>query len=89
MSKANKVGAAWLKEIDTKNGKQKILSVQIGDKRFTLFKNSYKTEPKHPDYVVYEDNYQPQEKQQATAQETKEYKPSILTDEPDSNDLPF
>jgi hypothetical protein len=86
MSKAQKVGAAWVKEIDTKAGKQKILSVTIGKKRYTLFKNSYKEQPKHPDYVVYEDNYTPKEKHESDYAINKS---SILTDEPDGNDLPF
>jgi hypothetical protein len=83
MSKANKVGAAWVKEIDTKAGKQKILSVTIGEKRYTFFKNGFKTEPKHPDYVVYEDNYTPQQKENTPIVN------NTLTDEPDGNDLPF
>jgi hypothetical protein len=83
MSKSNKVGAAWVKEIDTKAGKQKILSVTIGEKRYTLFKNGYKEQPKHPDYVVYEDNYTPQQKENTPIVN------NTLTDEPDGNDLPF
>jgi hypothetical protein len=61
MSKAQKVGAAWVKEIETKAGKQKILSVTIGEKRYTFFKNGFKEKPNQPDYSVYEDNYTPKE----------------------------
>jgi hypothetical protein len=85
MSKANKVGAAWVKEIDTKAGKQNILSVTIGEKRYTFFKNGFKEKPNQPDYNVFEDNYTPQEKQ-LPKQETLIVN-NTLTD--DGNDLPF
>jgi hypothetical protein len=83
MSKANKVGAAWVKEIETKSGKQQILSVTIGERRYTFFKNGFKEKPNRPDYVVYEDNYTPQQKENTPIVN------NTLTDEPDGNDLPF
>ena len=54
-------GAIWKKTINTKNGKAEILSIQIGDKKYTAWVNDYKKEAKHPDYKVFEDNYKPSE----------------------------
>ena len=50
---SEKIGALWVKE--NKNGK-KYLSGEIefnGEKvRIVIFKNTYKKEKKHPDYII-------------------------------------
>ncbi len=64
-SNKESAGAAWKKVINTKNGEVEILSVQIGDKRYSLWPNSFKKPgEKTPDYRLYEDNYVPKEKEQ-------------------------
>ena len=61
MSKQS-VGGGWLKKINTANGEVEIISVTIGDKRYSFFPNSYKKPgDKSPDYKVYEDTYTPKE----------------------------
>jgi uncharacterized protein (DUF736 family) len=56
-------GAAWKKVINTKNGEVEVLSVQIGDKRYTAWPNTFKKPgEKTPDYRLQEDNYVPKEK---------------------------
>lgn len=53
-------GAIWKKTINTKNGEVEVLSITIGDKRFTAWPNSFKKEgEKSPDYRLYVDNYEP------------------------------
>lgn len=55
MNKADKLGALWLK--DSKSG-HKYMSgvVKVGDAevKVVVFKNNYKEDEKHPDYIVYE-----------------------------------
>jgi uncharacterized protein (DUF736 family) len=63
---ANKesAGAAWKKVINTKNGEVEVLSVQIGDKRYTAWPNTFKKPgEKTPDYRLQEDNYVPKTEQ--------------------------
>ena len=53
-------GGAWKKTINTKNGPVEILSITIGDKRYTAWPNTFKKEgEKSPDYRLSEDNYEP------------------------------
>lgn len=60
MSKQQEAGAAWKKTIKTKNGEVEILSITIGDKRYTAWPNTFKKPgEKTPDYRLQEDNYQP------------------------------
>lgn len=60
MSTNQSAGAAWKKVVKTKNGDVEILSLVIGDKRFSLWPNQYKKEgEKSPDYRLLEDNFQP------------------------------
>ena len=60
MSKQQEAGAAWKKTINTKNGEVEILSITIGDKRYTAWPNTFKKPgEKTPDYRLQEDNYQP------------------------------
>lgn len=57
------VGAAWKKVVSTRNGEVEILSLTIGEKRYTMWPNSLKKEgERSPDYRLQEDNYQPKEK---------------------------
>lgn len=54
-------GAIWKKTVNTKNGEVEVLSITIGDKRYTAWPNSFKQEgDKSPDYRINEDNYKPQ-----------------------------
>jgi uncharacterized protein (DUF736 family) len=64
MSTANQsVGAAWRKVINTSKGQVEILSLTIGDKRYTMWPNGFKKEgEKSPDYRLTEDNYEPKAK---------------------------
>lgn len=53
-------GAAWKKTVNTKNGEVEILSITIGDKRYTAWPNSFKKEgEKSPDYRLQVDTYEP------------------------------
>lgn len=59
MSKSND-GAAWKKLVNTKNGEVEVLSILIGDKRYTAWPNSFKKEgERSPDYRLTEDTYKP------------------------------
>lgn len=60
MSNQQSVGAAWKKTVNTKNGAVEILSITIGDKRYTAWPNTFKKEgERSPDYRLQEDSYQP------------------------------
>lgn len=60
MSNQQSAGAAWKKTVNTKNGPVEILSITIGDKRYSAWPNSFKKEgEKTPDYRLQEDNYEP------------------------------
>jgi hypothetical protein len=62
MSKES-AGAAWKKNINTKNGEVEVLSITIGDKRYTAWPNTYKKPgEKSPDYRLQEDNWKPESK---------------------------
>lgn len=45
---------AWKKT--TKDGKE-VINFAINGKRYNMWVNSYKTDPKHPDFKIYEDTY--------------------------------
>lgn len=63
-AKQESIGGAWKKTVKTKNGDVEILSVSIGEKRFSFWPNSFKKPgEKTPDYKVYEDNYVPKTEQ--------------------------
>ncbi len=59
--KPKSIGAGWKKTLSSGT---EIISITIGEgpeaKRYTLWPNSYKTEDKHPDFKIQEDNYKPQ-----------------------------
>ena len=60
MSNNQSAGAAWRKVVTTKNGEVEILSITIGDKRFSAWPNIYKKEgERSPDYRLVEDTYTP------------------------------
>jgi hypothetical protein len=44
---------AWKKQ----TAKGEVISFTIEDKKYSMWVNTYKTEAKHPDYQIYEDNY--------------------------------
>jgi hypothetical protein len=70
-------GAAWKKTVNTKNGPVEVLSITIGDKRYTAWPNTFKKEgERSPDYRLQADNYQPKESAKSFAGQT-------------TNDLPF
>jgi uncharacterized protein (DUF736 family) len=53
-------GAAWKKTVNTKNGAVEILSITIGDKRYTAWPNAFKKEgERSPDYRLQADTYRP------------------------------
>lgn len=63
MSNKQSDGAAWKKTINTKNGPVEVLSITIGDKRYTAWPNTYKQEgDKSPDYRLNVDTYEPKSK---------------------------
>ena len=60
MSNNQSAGAAWKKVINTKNGEVEVLSITIGDKRYTAWPNTFKKEgERSPDYRLNEDTYTP------------------------------
>ena len=68
MSNQQSAGAALRKVITTKNGEVEILSLVIGDKRYTMWPNTLKKEgEKTPDYRLQEDNYEPKVSSRETA----------------------
>lgn len=80
MDKKQSDGAAWKKVINTKNGQVEILSIQIGDKRYTAWPNTFKKEgEKSPDYRLNLDK--PRE---GTVELNKENMNKVL-----DGDLPF
>lgn len=61
MSNTNQsAGAAWKKTINTKNGQVEVLSITIGEQRFTAWPNTFKKEgERSPDYRLQVDTYEP------------------------------
>jgi hypothetical protein len=52
-------GAIWKKTVKTKNGEVEVLSITIGDKRYTAWPNTFKKEgEKSPDYRLQVDTYE-------------------------------
>lgn len=80
MAKQDSIGGIWKKTINTKNGPAEILSITIGDKRYTAWPNTYKQEgDKTPDYRIQEDTWKPKAEQVALPVEPKSF----------AGDLPF
>lgn len=73
-----KLGSLWSNE--SKNGAT-YLSGNLGDAKILVFPNSFKKEPKHPDFIVY---IASREKKAADAEPTPE--PSDYTER---GDIPF
>jgi len=44
---------AWKKQ----TAKGEVISFTIEGKKYSMWVNTYKTESKHPDFQIYEDNY--------------------------------
>ncbi len=56
-------GAIWKKTVKTKNGDVEVLSIVIGDQRYTAWPNTFKKEgEKSPDFRLQVDTYQAKEK---------------------------
>ena len=54
---AKKKYGAWKKQ----TAKGEVISFTIEDQKYSMWVNTYKTESKHPDYKIYEDNFTPKE----------------------------
>ena len=52
--KKQSAGAAWVKTTP----KGEVINIVIGDKRYSMWKNSYKKKSTEPDYRLYEDTYE-------------------------------
>lgn len=68
-----KIAALWLNE--GKDGK-KFMAGYLGDAKLLVFRNNYKEEDKHPDYIVY-----------VAAKEKK--KDDALESDPADDPIPF
>ncbi len=87
MSNQQSAGAAWRKIVKTKNGEVEVLSITIGDKRYTAWPNTFKKPgEKSPDYRLQVDNYEPKEK---PAQTYVQQQPTNNTITDETGDLPF
>lgn len=63
MSTNQSAGAAWIKTINTKNGPVNVLSITIGEQRYTAWPNTFKKEGERtPDYRLQVDTYEPKSK---------------------------
>ena len=64
MAKNDSIGALWKKSV---NGKELLSGlIELDGKKYKLaiWQNDYKKEDKHPDYKVYIDTYEPNNRQQ-------------------------
>jgi hypothetical protein len=73
--KKQSIGGIWKKQ----TAKGEVLSIQIGDKRYTAWPNGFKKD-KQPDYRIFEDTWKPESKQEVS------HTPKNVMD---GNDLPF
>jgi len=66
--KKENVGGIWKKTINTKNGPTEILSISIGDKRYTAWPNTYKQEgDRSPDFKINIDTFVPKQQKSQDA----------------------
>lgn len=83
----NRIGALWLSRNRTRQGDRYMTGrLQLDDNteiRLMVFKNGYKEEERHPDYIIYEP-----ESQQDTAARDTQAKGKGKADYDDS-DIPF
>lgn len=83
----NRIGALWLSRNRTRQGDRYMTGrLQLDDNteiRLMVFKNGYKEEDRHPDYIIYEP-----EAQQDTAARDQQAKGKGKADYDDS-DIPF
>lgn len=79
MEQKQSAGAIWKKSINTKKGPMEVLSITIGEQRYTGWPNSYKKNPKEPDYRLEVDNWKPEPKTQPSApvQKKEDYSDSL------------
>lgn len=61
-----KIGALWKAKEDSKAA----LTGKLGDANLIIFKNGYKEESKHPDYIVYVSN--PMKKKEGSGSDDSE-----------------
>lgn len=54
MSEEKKKYGAWKKQTT----KGEVISFSIEGKRYSMWQNKYKEKSSHPDYQIYEDNYE-------------------------------
>lgn len=54
MSEEKKKYGAWKKQTT----KGEVISFTIEGKRYSMWQNKYKEKSSHPDYQIYEDNYE-------------------------------
>ena len=54
MSEEKKKYGAWKKQTT----KGEVISFSIEGKRYSMWQNKYKEKTSHPDYQIYEDNYE-------------------------------
>lgn len=66
--KKQSVGAAWSKQ----TAKGEVISVVIGDKRYSMWKNSYKKKSNEPDYKLFEDTYEKKPQQAPSASKSND-----------------
>jgi hypothetical protein len=69
MSEIKKKYGAWKKT----TAKGEVISFTIEDKKYSMWVNTYKTESKHPDYQIYEDNFKPKEQNQPVVKDDLEF----------------
>ena len=68
MTNNNSAGAIWKKVVKTKNGEVEVLSITVGDKRYTAWPNTFKKEgDRSPDYKLVVDDYKPKTESKTTS----------------------
>ena len=84
MSNQQSAGAAWRKIVKTKNGEVEVLSITIGNQRFTAWPNTFKKPgEKSTDYRLQDDNYEPKNK---PAQNYVQQQPTKYTNTDETDD---
>jgi len=53
MAKEDKIGALWLKKNERGPWFSGVIKVGETEQKIVVFKNGYKQEERHPDYVIY------------------------------------
>ena len=90
--KKQSIGAIWKKQV---NGKELLSgSIEIEGKTYKLaiWQNDYKKEAKHPDYKIYLDTYESNNRQETPIAANNTVSTGQITDKtfiPDNENLPF